>query len=35
MLLSCRWKQVADDLPAQLVPARCRISGLYDLEPCA
>ncbi len=33
MLLSCRWKQVADDLPAQLVSGALSISGLYDLEP--
>jgi arylformamidase len=33
MLLSCRWKQVADDLPAQLVGGALSISGLYDLEP--
>ena len=35
MLLSCRWKQVADDLPAQLVVGALSISGLYDLEPIA
>jgi arylformamidase len=33
MMLSCRWKQVADDLPAQLVSGALSISGLYDLEP--
>jgi arylformamidase len=33
MLLSCRWKQVADALPAQLVGGALSISGLYDLEP--
>jgi arylformamidase len=33
MLLSCRWKQVADDLPARLVQGALSISGLYDLEP--
>jgi arylformamidase len=33
MMLSCRWKQVADDLPAQLVSGAMAISGLYDLEP--
>ena len=33
MMLSCRWKQVADDLPAQLVHGALSISGLYDLEP--
>ena len=33
MLLSCRWKQVADDLPANLVRRALSISGLYDMEP--
>jgi arylformamidase len=33
MLLSCRWKQVADDLPANLVSRALSISGLYDMEP--
>ena len=33
MLLSCRWKQVAEELPAQLVGAALSISGLFDLEP--
>ena len=33
MLLSCRWKQVADDLPAQLLAGGLSISGLFDLEP--
>jgi arylformamidase len=33
MLMSCRWKQVADDLPPQLVSGALAISGLYDLEP--
>jgi arylformamidase len=33
MMLSCRWKQVADDLPAQLVGDAMAISGLFDLEP--
>jgi arylformamidase len=33
MLVSCRWKQVADDLPAELVSGAIGISGLYDLEP--
>jgi arylformamidase len=33
MMLSCRWKQVGDDLPAQLVGGALSISGLYDLEP--
>ena len=33
MLLSCRWKQVAEELPAQLVGGAMSISGLFDLEP--
>ena len=33
MLLSCRWKQVAEELPAQLVGGALSISGLFDLEP--
>jgi len=33
MALSCRWKQVADDLPAQLVGGALSISGVFDLEP--
>ena len=33
MLLSCRWKEVADDLPLQPVAGALSISGLYDLEP--
>jgi arylformamidase len=33
MMLSCRWKQFGDDLPAQLVGGALAISGLYDLEP--
>jgi arylformamidase len=33
MLLSCRWKEVGDDLPAQLVAGALAISGVYDLEP--
>ncbi len=33
MLLSCRWKQVDDALPAQLVGSAMSISGLFDLEP--
>ncbi|MCG3189816.1 MAG: hypothetical protein LKCHEGNO_02317 [Burkholderiaceae bacterium] len=33
MLLSCRWKDVGDDLPARLVSGALSISGLYDLEP--
>ncbi|MBL8341651.1 MAG: alpha/beta hydrolase [Rubrivivax sp.] len=33
MLLSCRWKEVAEDLPAQPLAGGLAISGLYDLEP--
>ena len=33
MLLSCRWKQVGDDLPAQPLAGALSISGVYDLEP--
>jgi arylformamidase len=33
MLLSCRWKEVAAELPAQPVAGALSISGLYDLEP--
>jgi arylformamidase len=33
MLLSCRWKQLADDLPLQPLAGGLSISGLYDLEP--
>ena len=33
MLLSCRWRQVGDDLPPNLVPGALSISGLYDLDP--
>jgi arylformamidase len=33
MLLSCRWKELADDLPAQPMAGALSISGLYDLEP--
>jgi arylformamidase len=33
MLLSCRWKQVDEALPAQPVAGALSISGLYDLEP--
>ena len=33
MLLSCRWRDVAPDLPPQLVGSALAISGLYDLEP--
>jgi arylformamidase len=33
MLLSCRWKELSDDLPAQPVSGGLSISGLFDLEP--
>jgi arylformamidase len=33
MLLSCRWRDVADDLPAQPLVGGLAISGVYDLEP--
>ena len=33
MLMSCRWKAVAEDLPAQMLSGALAISGLYDLEP--
>ena len=33
MLLACRWKDVGQDLPADLVRKALSISGLYDLEP--
>jgi arylformamidase len=33
MLLSCRWKQVDEALPAQLLGGALSISGLFDLEP--
>ena len=33
MLLGCRWKQVDEALPAQLVGGALSISGLFDLEP--
>ena len=33
MLLCCRWKEVADDLPAQPLSGALALSGLYDLEP--
>jgi arylformamidase len=33
MLLSCRWKQVGDHLPANPLSGALAISGLYDLEP--
>jgi len=33
MLLSCRWKDVFEDLPPRLVSGAMSISGLYALEP--
>ena len=33
MLLSCRWRQVAEDLPMQPLAGALAISGLFDLEP--
>ena len=33
MLLSCRWNDVAPDLPARLVRSALSISGVFDLEP--
>ncbi len=33
MLLSCRWKDLGADLPAQPAAGALSISGLYDLEP--
>jgi arylformamidase len=33
MLLSCRWKQVGEDLPLAPLTGALAISGLYDLEP--
>jgi len=33
MLLSCRWRQVDEDLPMQPLAGALAISGLYDLEP--
>ncbi len=33
MMLSCRWNEVAPDLPAQLVSSALSISGVFDLEP--
>ena len=33
MLLSCRWRELADDLPTQPLTGALAISGLYDLEP--
>jgi len=33
MLLSCRWKEIASDLPAQPLAGALAVSGLFDLEP--
>jgi len=33
MLLSCRWPELAEDLPRGLLTKAMSISGLYDLEP--
>lgn len=33
MLLSCRWKDMGEDLPAAPVSGALSISGLYDMEP--
>jgi len=33
MMLSCRWKEVADDLPLQPLAGALSISGLFDLDP--
>lgn len=33
MLLSCRWKELAEDLPAQPLTGALSISGLFDMEP--
>jgi arylformamidase len=33
MLLSCRWRELADELPPQPLAGALSISGLYDLEP--
>ncbi len=33
MMLSCRWKTLLPQAPAQLVSGALSISGLYDLEP--
>jgi arylformamidase len=33
MLLSCRWKEVSGELPAQPLAGGLSISGLFDLEP--
>jgi arylformamidase len=33
MLLSCRWKEVDEEMPAQPLAGALSVSGLYDLEP--
>ena len=33
MLLSCRWKQIDEELPVQPVAGALSVSGLYDMEP--
>ena len=33
MLLSCRWKELAAEMPAQPLAGALSISGLFDLEP--
>ena len=33
MMLACRWKELGDDLPKDLVRRAMSISGLFDLEP--
>lgn len=33
MLLACRWREVAPDLPPDLLRSAISISGLFDLEP--
>ncbi len=33
MMLSCLWRQVARDLPSQVVRSALSISGVFDLEP--
>jgi arylformamidase len=33
MVLSCRWKDLGDDLPQRLVSGAMALSGVFDLEP--
>ena len=33
MMLSCRWKELAEEMPLQPLSGALSISGLYDLEP--